>query len=70
VRLDVTVTDALPAPAVAFVGRRVTFILVVAFVHYLLMLGAVLIIHSEPTAAGVGTGAFGFIGHQFISFGA
>lgn len=62
-QLDVAVTDALPASAVAFVGLGVAFVLVVLFVHDLLVLGTVLLTHSEPTAAGVGAGTFGFVGH-------
>jgi hypothetical protein len=27
------------------------------------MLGTVLLTYSEPTAAGIGTGTFGFVGH-------
>jgi len=67
VRLDEAVTDALPASAVAFVGLGVTLVLVVLFVHDLLMLGTVLLTYSEPTAAGIGTGTFGFVGHWFTS---
>jgi hypothetical protein len=63
VRLDVAVTDSLPASAVAFVGLGVSLVLVVLFVHDFLMLGAVLLMYSEPTAAGIGTGTFGFVGH-------
>lgn len=65
VRLDVAVTDALPASAVAFIGLGVTLVLVVLFVHDLLVLGAVLLTHSEPTAAGVGAGTFWFVWHSF-----
>ena len=64
-QLDVAVTDALPAPAVAFVGLGIAFILVVLFVHDLLMLGTVLLAVCKPTAAGVGTGTLWFIGHSF-----
>jgi len=66
-RLNEAVTDALPASAVAFVGLGVTLVLVVLFVHDLLMLGTVLLTYSEPTAAGIGTGTFGFVGHWFTS---
>jgi hypothetical protein len=66
-QLDVTVTDALPASAVAFVGLRVALVLVVLFVHDLLMLGTVLLTLSEPTAAGVGAGTLWFIWHGFTS---
>ena len=69
VRLDVAVTDALPASAVSFVGRRVAFVLVVLFVHYLLMFGTVLPAVCEPTAAGVGAGTPGFIWHRFTTLG-
>ena len=62
-QLDVAVADALPASAVAFVGCRVAFVLVVLFVHDLLMLGTVLLTHSEPTAAGVGAGTIVYEGH-------
>ena len=61
-QLDVTIADTLPASAVAFVGLRVSLVLVVLFVHDLLMLGAVLLTLSEPTAAGVGAGRFGLYG--------
>ena len=63
-QLDVTIADALPASAVAFVGLGVSLVLVVLFVHDLLMLGAVLLTLSEPTAAGVGAGTLWFIGHE------
>ena len=65
---DVAITDSFPCPAVALVGRRVAFVLVVLFVHDLLMLGAVLLTLSEPTAAGVGAWTLGFVGHPFPSF--
>lgn len=63
VRFDVTVTDTLPSTTVPLIGCRVAFVLVVLFVHDLLVLGTVLLTHSEPTAAGVGAGTFGFVGH-------
>ena len=66
-RLDVAVTDSFPCPAIAFVGCRIAFVLVVLFVHDLLMLGTVLLAYSEPTAAGVGTGALRFVWHWFTS---
>jgi hypothetical protein len=66
-RLDVTVTDTLPCTTVSFVGGRVTFILVVVFVHCFLMLGTVLLTFSKPTAAGVNTGTLWFVGHHFTS---
>ena len=66
-QLDVAVADALPASAVAFVGLWVSLVLVVLFVHDLLMLGAVLLTLSEPTAAGVGAGTLWFIWHGFTS---
>ena len=66
-QLDVAVADALPASAVAFVGLGVAMVLVVLFVHDLLMLGAVLLTLSEPTAAGVGAGTLWFIWHGFTS---
>ena len=66
-QLDVAVADALPASAVAFVGLGVALVLVVLFVHDLLMLGAVLLTLSEPTAAGVGAGTLWFIWHGFTS---
>lgn len=69
VQLDVAIADALPASAVAFVGLRVSLVLVVLFVHDLLMLGAVLLTLSEPTAAGVGAGTLWFIWHGFTSLG-
>jgi len=65
---DVTVTDTLPCTAVPPVGGRVTFDLVVMFVHQLLMLGAVLLVVCKPTAAGISTGTFGFVRHWFTSF--
>ena len=67
VQLDVAVADALPTSAVAFVGLRVSLVLVVLFVHDLLMLGAVLLTLSEPTAAGVGAGTLWFMWHGFTS---
>ena len=66
-QLDAAVADALPASAVAFVGLGVALVLVVLFVHDLLMLGAVLLTLSEPTAAGVGAGTLWFIWHGFTS---
>ena len=66
-QLDVAVADAFPASAVAFVGLGVALVLVVLFVHDLLMLGAVLLTLSEPTAAGVGAGTLWFIWHGFTS---
>ena len=67
VGLDEAVTDALPASAVAFVGLGVSLVLIVLFVYDLLMLGAVLLTLSEPTAAGVGAGTLWFIRHGFTS---
>ena len=69
IRIDVAVTDAFPCTAISFVGGRVTFVLVVLFVHDLLMLGTVLLTFSEPTAAGVGAGTLGFVWHWFTSLG-
>jgi hypothetical protein len=66
-QLDVAVADALPASAVAFVGLGVSMVLVVLFVYDFLMLGAVLLTLSEPTAAGVGAGTLWFIWHGFTS---
>jgi hypothetical protein len=66
-RLDVAVTDAFPCTAVSFVGCRVTFVLIVMFVHCFLMLGTVLLAFSKPTAAGISTGTFWFVGHWFTS---
>ena len=66
-QLDVAVADALPASAVAFVGLGVALVLVVLFIYDLLMLGAVLLTLSEPTAAGVGAGTLWFIWHGFTS---
>jgi hypothetical protein len=37
--------------------------LIVAFVHNLLMFGAVLLTHSKPTAAGVSAWTLGFVWH-------
>ena len=64
---DIAVSNSLPGPAVSFVGRRIAFVLVVLFVHDLLMLGTVLLACGKPTAAGVGTGALGFVWHWFTS---
>jgi hypothetical protein len=69
-RLDVAVTDAFPCTAVSLVGSRVTFVLIVMFVHCLFMLGTVLPAFSKPTAAGVSTRTFWFVWHGFTSFGA
>ena len=66
-RFYITVTDTLPSTTVALIGCRVAFVLVVLFVHDLLVLGTVLLTLSEPTAAGVSTGTFGFVGHWFTS---
>lgn len=66
-RLDVAVTNAFPSTAVSFVGERVTFILVVMFVHCLLMLGTVLLTFSKPTAAGISTRTLWSFGHHFTS---
>ena len=68
-QFDVAIADALPASAVAFVGLGVSLVLVVVFVHHLLMFSAVLLTLSEPTAAGVGAGTFGFVWHRFTSLG-
>lgn len=66
VRLDVAVAGTLPCTAIPFIGCRVAFVLVVAFVHNLLMLGAVLpAIFGKPTAAGVSAWALGFVWHLF-----
>ena len=67
VGLDVTVADALPRTAVAFVGLGVPLVLVVLFVHDLLVLGTVLLTRGEPTATGICAGTFGFVGHWFTS---
>jgi len=67
VRLDVAVTDAFPSTTISFVGSGVAFVLVIVFVCRLLMLGTVLLAHGKPTAAGVGAGTFGFVGHRFTS---
>ena len=64
---DVAITDSFPSPAISFVGRRVAFVLVVLFVHDLLVLGAVLLTLSEPTATGVGAGTLGFVRHWSTS---
>ena len=66
-QFDVAVANALPASAVAFVGLGVSLVLIVLFVYDLLMLGAVLLTLSEPTAAGIGAGTFWFIWHGFTS---
>jgi hypothetical protein len=66
-RLDVAVTDTLPSTTISFVGSRVTFVLVVLFIHCFLMLGTVLLAYSKPTAAGVSTGTFRFVWHWFTS---
>ena len=66
-RLNEAVTDTLPSTTVPFVGCGVALVLFVLFVHDLLVLGTVLLTLSEPTAAGVSTGTFGFVGHWFTS---
>jgi hypothetical protein len=66
---DIAVSDTFPGPAVAFVGSRVTLVLVVAFRDHLLMLGAVLLAVCKPTAAWVSTRTLRFIWHGFTSFG-
>ena len=66
-RFDVTVTDAFPGTTVSFVGSGVAFELVVLLCNNLLMLGAVLLAISKPTAAGVSAGTFGFVWHGFTS---
>ena len=68
-QLDVAVTDTLPGTTVPFVRGRVTFILVVMFVHCLFMLGTVLLAVCKPTAAGVSAGTLWFVGHRFTSLG-
>jgi hypothetical protein len=50
---NVFVPDSLPGTAVSFVGFRVPLILVIVHVHSLLVLGAVLPVNNEPTAAGI-----------------
>jgi len=45
-RFDVAVTDAFPSTTISFIGDRVTFILVVMFIHCFLMLGTVLLAYS------------------------
>ena len=67
-RLDVAVTDSFPSTTISFVGSGVTFVLIVMFVHSFLMLGTVLLAFSKPTAAGISTGTFRFVGHWFTSF--
>jgi hypothetical protein len=67
VRFDVAVTDAFPCTTVSFIGDRVTFILIVMFVHCFLMLGTVLLTFSKPTAAGISTRTLWFVGHHFTS---
>ena len=67
VRLDVAVADSFPGSAVTFVGRGVTFVLVVMFGNNLLMFGTVLFAICKPTAAGVCAGTLGFVGHRFTS---
>jgi hypothetical protein len=66
-RLDVAVTDTLPSTTVSLVGSRVTFVLIVMFVHCLFMLGTVLPAFSKPTAAGVSTRTLWFVRHRFTS---
>jgi len=65
---DVPVSDALPGPAVALVGIRISLVLVVASCYHLLVLGAVLSTRCKPTAAWVSTRASGFVWHGFTSF--
>ena len=66
---DVAIPDTLPGPTVAFIGRRISLVLVVAFCYHLLMLGAVLSAVCKPTAAWVSTRTFRFVWHGFTSFG-
>ena len=66
---DVAVPDTFPGPTVALVGSRVALVLVVSFCYHLLMLGAVLLAVSKPTAAWVSTRTLRFIWHGFTSFG-
>ena len=66
-RFYITVTDTLPSTTISLIGSRVTFILVVMFVHCFLMLGAVLLTFSKPTAAGISTRTLWFVGHHFTS---
>ena len=66
-RLDVTVADSLPRTAISFIGFRVTLVMIVVFVNYFLMLGAVLLAYSKPTAAGVSTGTLWFVWHLVTS---
>jgi hypothetical protein len=66
-RFDVAVTDAFPSTTISFIGEWVTFILVVMFIHYLLMLSTVLLTFSKPTAAGISTRTLWFVGHHFTS---
>jgi hypothetical protein len=62
--LDEAVADTLPASTVAFVCLRLALEVVVMIVHLLLMLGTVLLVYGEPTAAGISAGTFGFVGHR------
>jgi len=62
--LDKAVTDTFPRTTVSFVRLRLTLEMIVVIVHLLLMLGAVLLTDSKPTAAGIGTGTFWFVGHS------
>ena len=64
VRPDVAVADALPASPIAFVAGGIALVMIVVLVHDALMLGAVLLTHGEPAAAGIGTGTFRFHWHR------
>jgi hypothetical protein len=65
--LNVTIPNTLPSSAISFVGSGVALKLVVVFVHCFLVLGTVLLAFCKPTAAGVSTGTFWFVGHGFTS---
>jgi len=65
---DVAVPDTFPGPTVAFVGSRISLVLVVSFCYHLLVLSAVLLAVCKPAAAWVSTRTLRLIWHGFTSF--
>jgi len=67
--LHIAVTDTLPSSSISAAGLRIAVVLLIALGFQLGML------LTEPAirqfgAAGIGTGALGFLGHHFTSSGA
>ena len=60
--LDIIRTDLLPCATVAFVGVRITQVSVVLMLRNLPVLVTIPTV-GQPSAAGIGTGSFGFVGH-------